>query len=384
MKLIQNATLYQLTGHLLADQDVRIENGKVTEIGSKLDPKNAEIIDAHGALLFPGFIDAHCHLGMWEDGIGFEGADGNEAVDPVTPHMRAIDGINPMDRTFEEARNGGITACASGPGSANVLGGTFAAIKTAGNRIDQMIIQEPLAMKCAFGENPKRVYDGQKKTPSTRMGTAATLRETLFKAKEYWNKKEQTKDDPSKQPGFDMKLEALGPVLKREIPLKAHAHRADDIFSAIRIAQEFDLNLTLDHCTEGHLIADHLAAEGYPALVGPSLSERSKFELQNLTFDTPGVLHQAGVKIAIITDSPVIPLQYLPLCAALASKHGLPKEEAIKAITINAAEILGLDDRIGSIEIGKDADLVLWDQHPFHYEAKVLMTIIDGNIVYQA
>lgn len=384
MKLIQNATLYQLSGHLLADQDVRIENGKITEIGSNLDPKSAELIDAQGALLFPGFIDAHCHLGMWEDGIGFEGADGNEAVDPVTPHMRAIDGINPMDRTFEEARNGGITACASGPGSANVLGGSFAAIKTVGNRIDDMIMQAPLAMKCAFGENPKRVYDGQKKTPSTRMGTAATLRETLFKAKEYWTKKDQNQDDPSKQPGFDMKMEALGPVLKKEIPLKAHAHRADDIFSAIRIAQEFDLNLTLDHCTEGHLIADHLAAEGYPALVGPSLSERSKFELQNLTFDTPGVLHQAGVKIAIITDSPVIPLQYLPICAALASKHGLPKEEAIKAITINAAEILGLDDRIGSVEVGKDADLVLWDQHPFHYESKVLMTIINGNIVYQA
>ncbi len=384
MKLIQNATLYQLSGHLLADQDVRIEDGKITEIGSHLDPKDAEVIDAQGALLFPGFIDAHCHLGMWEDGIGFEGADGNEAVDPVTPHMRAIDGINPMDRTFEEARNGGITACASGPGSANVLGGTFAAIKTAGNRIDQMLLKEPLAMKCAFGENPKRVYDAQKKTPSTRMGTAATLRETLFKAKEYWAKKEQTKDDPSKQPGFDMKLEALGPVLRKEIPLKAHAHRADDILTAIRIAKEFDLNLTLDHCTEGHLIADHLVEEGYPAIVGPSLSERSKFELKNLTFDTPGILYKAGMKIAIMTDSPVIPLQYLPICAALASKHGLPQEEAVKAITINAAEILGLEDRIGSIEVGKDADLVLWDQHPFHYESKVLMTIIDGNIVYKA
>lgn len=384
MKLIQNATLYQMSGHLLADQDVRIENGKITEIGSHLDPKEAELIDAQGALLFPGFIDAHCHLGMWEDGIGFEGADGNEAVDPVTPHMRAIDGINPMDRTFEEARNGGITACASGPGSANVLGGTFAAIKTAGNRIDQMLLKEPLAMKCAFGENPKRVYDAQKKTPSTRMGTAATLRETLFKAKEYWAKKEQTKDDPSKQPGFDMKLEALGPVLRKEIPLKAHAHRADDILTAIRIAKEFDLNLTLDHCTEGHLIADHLVEEGYPAIVGPSLSERSKFELKNLTFDTPGILYKAGMKIAIMTDSPVIPLQYLPICAALASKHGLPQEEAVKAITINAAEILGLDDRIGSIEVGKDADMVLWDQHPFHYESKVLMTIIDGTIVYKA
>lgn len=384
MKLIQNATLYQMNGYLLADQDLRIENGKITEIGSQLDPKGAETIDADGALLFPGFIDAHCHLGMWEDGIGFEGADGNEAVDPVTPHMRAIDGINPMDRTFEEARNGGITACASGPGSANVIGGTFAAIKTVGNRIDDMIIQAPLAMKCAFGENPKRVYDGQKKTPSTRMGTAATLRNTLYQAKEYWNKKDSNLQDPSKQPSFDMKFEALGPVLKKEIPLKAHAHRADDIFSAIRIAKEFDLNLTLDHCTEGHLIAEHLATEGYPALVGPSLSERSKFELKNLTFNTPGILHDAGVKIAIITDSPVIPLQYLPLCAALASKHGLPKEEAVKAITINAAEILGLDDRIGSIEVGKDADLVLWDQHPFNYEANVLMTIIDGEVVYKA
>jgi imidazolonepropionase-like amidohydrolase len=384
MKIIRNATLYQMDGLLLADQDIRIEEGRITEIGSKLDVKDAEIIDADGALLFPGFIDAHCHLGMWEDGIGFEGADGNEAVDPVTPHMRAIDGINPMDRTFEEARNGGVTACATGPGSANVIGGTFAAIKTAGNRIDKMIIQDPLAMKCAFGENPKRVYNGQKKTPMTRMGTAATLRDTLFKAKEYWTKKDANQNDPAKQPAFDMKLESLGPVIKKVIPLKAHAHRADDIFSAIRIAKEFDLGLTLDHCTEGHLIADELALEGYPALVGPSLSERSKFELKNLTFETPGILYKAGMKIAIITDSPVIPLQYLPLCAALATKHGLSKEEAIKAITINAAEILGLEDRIGSIEVGKDADLVLWDKHPFHYESQVLMTIINGDIVYKA
>jgi imidazolonepropionase-like amidohydrolase len=384
MKVIQNATLYQLSGHLLANQNIRIENGKITEIGSDLPVNGAQVIDAQDALLFPGFIDAHCHLGMWEDGIGAEGADGNEMVDPVTPHMRAIDGINPMDRTFEEARNGGITACATGPGSANVIGGTFVAIKTAGNRIDDMILQDPLAMKCAFGENPKRVYSEQKKTPYTRMGTAATLRNTLFQAKEYWSKKDNNQNDPSKQPAFDMKMEALGPVLKKEIPLKAHAHRADDIFSAIRIAKEFDLKLTLDHCTEGHLIADDLAKEGYPALVGPSLSERSKFELKNLTFETPGILYQAGMKIAIITDSPVIPLQYLPLCASLASKHGLPKEEAIKAITINAAEILGLDDRIGSIEIGKDADLVLWDQHPFQYDAKVLMTLINGEIVYKA
>jgi imidazolonepropionase-like amidohydrolase len=320
---------------------------------------------------------------MWEEGIGFEGADGNEMTDPITPHLRAIDAINPRDEAFENALKGGVTTAATGPGSANVIGGTFSVIKLYGDRIDDMIVKETLAMKCAFGENPKRVYNDKKMMPMTRMGTAAKLRETLAKAVEYRDKKAAAGDDATKLPAYDMKLEAMLPVVNGEIPLKAHAHRADDIFTSIRIAKEFGVKLTLEHCTEGHLIADHLAKEGYPAIVGPSFGNKSKFELNQKTFDTPGVLHKAGVKVAIMTDSPVIPLEYLPMAAALAHKAGLDEFEALKCITINAAEILGVEDRIGSIELGKDADLVIWNSHPFDLQAKVSYTIVNGKVVYK-
>lgn len=343
---------------------------------------NATVIDGTGMVAVPGFIDAHTHLGMWEDAIEFEGADGNEATEPVTPELRAIDGINPMDRTFEDAYQGGVTSVASGPGSANVIGGQFAAIKTFGVCIDEMIMKAPVAMKCAFGENPKRVYgDDQRKMPMTRMATAALLRETLLEAKDYMENRES--EDEDKKPDFDFRMESLLPVLRKEIPLKAHAHRADDIFTAIRIANEFGLEVTLDHCTEGHLIPDHIKKSGFCALVGPSLSERAKFELKNLTFETPGILADKGVKVAIITDHPVIPIQYLPLCGALAVKAGMKQEDAFKALTIHPAEILGISDRVGSIEVGKDADIVLWSGHPFDFESEVLYTIVDGKIVYQ-
>jgi imidazolonepropionase-like amidohydrolase len=383
--LIKNGKIYTMAGEIIENGCILVENGKIKEIGKDIvAPLDAEVIDAEGKMVVPGFIDAHCHLGMWEDGIGFEGADGNEWVDPVTPHLRAIDGINPMDRTFEEAYMGGVTCVATGPGSANVVGGQFAAIKTYGKRIDDMIVKEPLAMKIAFGENPKRVYEGQKKSPITRMATAAILRETLFKAKRYVEKQEKAKEDPSKAPEFDMKMEAMAKVIRKEIPLKAHAHRADDIFTAIRIAKEFDVDITLEHCTEGHLIADELAKEGKYAIVGPSLSDRSKFELKNLTFETPGVLSKAGVKVAIMTDSPVIPLQYLPLCAGLAVKSGMDEMEALKAITINAAEILGIDDMVGSLEVGKDADIVIFDGNPLKdINCETVATIINGNVVYR-
>lgn len=385
MLLIKNGKIYTMAGEIIENGCILVENGKIKEIGKDIvAPLDAEVIDAEGKMVVPGFIDAHCHLGMWEDGIGFEGADGNEWVDPVTPHLRAIDGINPMDRTFEEAYMGGVTCVATGPGSANVVGGQFAAIKTYGKRIDDMIVKEPLAMKIAFGENPKRVYEGQKKSPITRMATAAILRETLFKAKRYVEKQEKAKEDPSKAPEFDMKMEAMAKVIRKEIPLKAHAHRADDIFTAIRIAKEFDVDITLEHCTEGHLIADELAKEGKYAIVGPSLSDRSKFELKNLTFETPGVLSKAGVKVAIMTDSPVIPLQYLPLCAGLAVKSGMDEMEALKAITINAAEILGIDDMVGSLEVGKDADIVIFDGNPLKdINCETVATIINGNVVYR-
>jgi imidazolonepropionase-like amidohydrolase len=286
-------------------------------------------------------------------------------------------------KAFENAIKGGVTTAATGPGSANVIGGVFSVVKLHGNRIDDMIVKETLAMKCAFGENPKRVYNDKKMTPSTRMGTAAKLRETLAKTVEYRDKKLAAAGDASKMPTYDMKLEAMLPVINKEIPLKAHAHRADDIFTSIRIAKEFDVLLTLEHCTEGHLIADQLAKEGYPAIIGPSFGNKSKFELNQKTFDTPGIMHKAGVKIAIMTDSPVIPLEYLPMCAALAHKAGLDEMEALKCISINAAEILGVDERIGSIAVGKDADLVIWNGHPFDLQATVSHTLVNGKVVYQ-
>ncbi len=383
MLLIKNAKVYTMAGEPIENGCVLVEDGKIKEVGTDLvAPLDAQVIDAAGKMLFPGFIDAHCHIGLFEEGIGFEGSDGNEMTDPITPHVRGIDGINPMDEAFELAIKGGVTSASTGPGSANVIGGTFSVIKLHGNRVDDMIVAADMAMKCAFGENPKRVYAEKKTMPMTRMGTAARMRETLAKAFEYRDKLVQAGDDASKKPAYDMKLHALLPVVNKEIPLKAHAHRADDIFTAIRIAKEFDVKLTLEHCTEGHLIADHLAKEGYAAIIGPTFGNKSKFELTNKSFDTPRVLHEAGVKFAIMTDSPVIPLQHLPMCAALAHKAGLEEMEALKAITINAAEILELGDRLGSIEPGKDADLVIWDRHPFDLQAKVEYTIIDGNIVF--
>lgn len=383
MIFIKNGRIYTMNEEIIENGSILIKDGKIAAVGKELEiPSDAEVIDAEGRMITPGFIDAHCHLGMWEDSIGFEGSDGNEKVDPVTPQLRGIDGINPMDITFEEAYQGGVTTAITGPGSANVIGGTFVALKTYGHRVDDMIIKDPVAMKIAFGENPKRVYNDQKKSPVTRMATAALLREALFKAKNYMEKMEN--EDPTKRPDYDMKMEALIPVLKKEIPLKAHAHRADDIFTALRIAKEFDLEITLEHCTEGHLIAEDLAKEGKPAMVGPTFGDRSKFELKNKTFDTPRVLNEAGVKIAIITDSPVIPLQHLSLCAGLAHKAGLPEIEALKAITINPAEIVGIDNRVGSIEVGKDADIVIFDGNPLKdVDFRTYMTIIDGKVVYK-
>lgn len=384
MKLIKNGLIYTMSEGVIENGSILIQDGKIKEIGREIEVgAGVEVIDAGGNLVTPGFIDAHSHLGLFEEGIGSEGSDGNESVDPVTPHLRGIDAMNPLDQAFEEAYQNGVTTAVSGPGSVNVIGGTFAAIKTHGRRIDDMILRDPVAMKVAFGENPKRVYGGQKKSPATRMATVAILRETLFKTQEYLAKKEAAKTAKD-MPDRDFKLEAMIPVVKGEIPLKAHAHRADDIFTAIRIAKEFDLKLTLDHCTEGHLIADYLGEEGYGAIVGPTLSNRSKFELQNLSFETPNALYDAGVKIAITTDSPVIPLKHLSLCAGLAHKEGLPLEEAFKAITINPAEIIGIDDRVGSLEVGKDADIVIFEGNPItDVNFKTLATFIDGEMVYE-
>ena len=383
MLLIKNGKIKTMVSSDLACGYVLIgDDGKILSVGENIEESaNMTVIDAGGRLVTPGCVEAHCHIGVQNSAMRWEGADFNERSDPLTPHMRAIDGINPIDETFGLAIKHGVTSACTGPGSANVVGGTFAAIKLVGKRVDDMIIKNPVAMKCAFGENPKGAF-GQNggKAPVTRMATAAMLRELLFKARNYLAAKEV-----GTEPACDMKLEAMIPVIKKEIPLKAHAHRADDIFTSIRIAKEFDVGLTLDHCTDGSLIAEDLAKEGYPAFVGPSFGEKSKIELRNKEFTTPAVLHAAGVSVSIITDAPVIPLEHLPMCAGFAMSAGLPYEEAWKAITINPATQTGIGDRVGSLEVGKDGDVVIWQDDPLAVVgAKAQTTIIDGKIVYQA
>ena len=381
MLLIKNGKIKTMAGPDIENGSILIgDNGKILDIGTDISANGAIVIDAQNKLITPGLVEAHCHIGIDNSKMRWEGADYNELSDPVTPHMRAIDGINPMDETFALALKNGVTCACTGPGSSNVVGGTFVAIKLVGKRVDNMIVKEPVAMKIAFGENPKGCF-GQKggKTPITRMAVAALLRELIFKTKEYVKAK-----DDGKNPAFDMKLEAMIPVIKKEIPLKAHAHRADDILTSIRIAKEFDLNLTLDHCTDGSLIADELAKEKYPAFIGPSFGGKNKIELTNKSFKTAYDLYSAGVDISIITDAPVTPLEHLPMCAGFAISEGLPVEEAWKAITINPAKQTGIAHRVGSLEIGKDGDVVIWKDDPLKViGTKALMTIVDGKIVYQ-
>ena len=358
--------------------DILLAGGKIAGIGTDLTaPADAEIFDADGLDVYPGFVDAHTHIGLDGYGIGYEGCDYNEMNDIWTPQLRAIDGINPRDPSLAIARKAGVTCVCTGPGSANVLGGTFLAMKTVGDRIDNMIVKDPVAMKCAFGENPKRCY--RDKCDSTRMSTAAFLRGALMQAKDYGARKQAANGDVTKMPAYNQKLEALLPVLAREIPLKAHAHQANDIFTALRIAREFNLRLTLEHVTEGHLIVDELAKEkDVPMAVGPSLTHASKFELQNKSWATPGVLAKAGCHVSIITDNSVIPQQYLPLCAGMAVKAGMDEFDALKAITINPAEHIGVADRVGTLEVGKDADVVITAGCPFEVLTEVKAVFIDG------
>lgn len=360
--------------------DILVKEGKISAIGENLEiPEGARVMDAEGLKVYPGFVEAHGHIGLDGYGIGYEGMDYNEMNDILSPQMRGIDGVKPFDPAFQKAAAAGVTSVCVGPGSANVLGGTFTTIKTVGKRVEKMVIRDGVAMKCAFGENPKRVY--RDKRDSSRMTTAALLREILFKAREYMEKKEAAGEDLSKRPAFDIKLEALIPVLKREMPLKAHAHATEDIFTALRIAREFDLRITLEHVTEGHLIVDELAKENVPMAVGPTLTSASKFELRNKSWTTPGLLAAAGCQVSIITDSPVIPQEYLPLCAGLAVQAGMDPFAALQAITINPAKHAGIADRVGSLEAGKDADLVITDGCPFEVSSKVKYVLIDGNMV---
>ena len=361
--------------------DILLAGGKIAGIGTDLTaPADAEIFDADGLDVYPGFVDAHTHIGLDGYGIGYEGCDYNEMNDIWTPQLRAIDGINPRDPSLAIARKAGVTCVCTGPGSANVLGGTFLAMKTVGDRIDNMIVKDPVAMKCAFGENPKRCY--RDKCDSTRMSTAAFLRGALMQAKDYGARKQAANGDVTKMPAYNQKFEALLPVLAGEIPLKAHAHQANDIFTALRIAHEFGLRITLEHVTEGHLIVDELAKEkDVPMAVGPSLTHASKFELQNKSWATPGVLAKAGCHVSIITDNSVIPQQYLPLCAGMAVKAGMDEFDALKAITINPAEHIGVADRVGTLEVGKDADLVITNGCPFEVMTETRAVFIDGNRV---
>ncbi len=378
--LIKNGLLHDAVNREPYKADILIEGDKIRAIGEDLpSPEDAEVLDAAGLDVWPGFVDAHTHIGLDGTGIGYEGRDYNEMNDICCPQLRAIDGINPMDPSLRAAREAGVTTVCTGPGSANVLGGTFAVIKTAGKRVDDMVVKAEAAMKCAFGENPKRCY--RDKCDSTRMSTAAILRRALFEARDYKARKDAADGDPSRMPKFDMKLEALIPVLEKRIPLKAHAHQANDIFTALRIAREFGVDITLEHVTEGHLIAEELAGEHVPMAVGPTLTHASKFELQNKSWETPGVLARAGCAVSIITDNSVIPQQYLPLCAGMAVKAGMDRFEALRAITINAARHAGVADRVGSLEVGKDADVVVTEGCPFEVFHTVKAVFIDGKRV---
>lgn len=386
MLVLKNGNVMTMAGPAFVG-DVAIENGKIVAVGQSLSYSDAEVRDVTGMTVMPGIVDPHCHIGMWEDAMGFEGADGNECTNPITPELRAIDAINPYDRCFEEAAAGGVTTCVTGPGSANVIGGQFVAIKTYGDSVEDMVLRFPVAVKAAFGENPKRVYNGKNQTPSTRMATAALMRKALVEAQEYNEKLEKGKADPEKMPERNLGKEILARVIRRELPMKIHAHRADDILTAIRICREFKLRYTLDHCTEGYLITDKLKealgedCEGI--IVGPLLTDRSKIELKNLSFKAPKVLEQAGIEYAMMTDHPVTPEQYLPICTAVAVREGASEEGALKAITINAAKITGIADRVGSIEVGKDADIAVFSGHPFDFRSRCVLTLVNGKVAYE-
>ena len=377
MLYVKNGMIHDAIHREAFRGNILIEDGKIKAIDREDTSECVRIIDAEGLHVYPGFVEAHGHMGLDGYGIGYEGKDFNEMNDIVCPQMRGIDGVKPMDPAFRKAAAAGVTCVCVGPGSANVLGGTFTTIKTVGKRVDDMVVRDNVAMKCAFGENPKRVYRDKK--DSSRMTTAALLREMLFKAKEYMDKKDAAGTDVSKKPAFDMKMEALLPVLKREIPLKAHAHASEDLFTALRIAKEFDVRITLEHVTEGHLIVEELAKENVPLAVGPSLTNASKFELRNKSWTTPGVLAAAGCQVSIITDSPVIPQEYLPLCAGLAVAAGMDPFAALQAITINPAKHAGIEDRVGSLEAGKDADIVIVDGCPFEISSQIRHVLIDGE-----
>lgn len=382
MKLIKNARIYTGTGEIIENGQIAFDE-KIRYVGTEYNGTPDEVIDASGLTVTPGLIDPHCHVGLFGDSLGFEGADANEDSDPLTPQLRAIDGINPQDRAFSEAVNAGVTTVVTGPGSANPIGGQFAAIKTYGVCVDDMVIKAPCAMKMALGENPKTVYNDKNQAPMTRMGTVSVIRDALFKAVNYRDEWEEYNEDTEEndKPEFDMKLEALLPVINKEIPVKFHAHRADDICSAIRIAKEFDLRYSIEHCSDGDIVAEILKRENVAVNLGPTLTDRSKPELKNLSFDTYKRLSDMGLSVSIITDHPEITIENLPLCAALAVSHGMDEAKALSAITLTAAKNCGISDRVGSLEAGKDADIAVFTASPVQFNSKCKMTFINGELV---
>ncbi len=379
MLLIKNGLLHTMESDRPIRADLLAKEGRIAAIAENIaEGSGMTVVDARGMLVFPGFIDAHSHIGISEEKAGKQGDDCNEGTNPVTPCMRAIDAINPMDSAFHNALAAGITGAMVGPGSANAIGGQFAFIKTDGRRVEDMIVLAPAAMKIAFGENPKMNYGMNGNMPLTRMGIASLIREELFLARQYF----EAEKNGGIQRQFSM--ECYRELFEGRIPLKAHVHRADDILTAIRIANEFSLGLTLDHCTEGDLIAEEIAQSGFPAIVGPSLASRSKNEVSHSDFKTAGRLKKAGVLVALTTDHPVSRIQYLPLCAALAAKEGMGEAEALRAITINAARICRVDQRLGSLAVDKDADLTVFDGSPLEIASSARVTVMNGEIVYQS
>jgi len=376
MLLIKNGLLFTMDSEQPRQADMLIQDGKIKKIASSIAPeKDMKVVDAQGLRVLPGFIDAHSHIGIAQEKETIQGDITNEGTNPITPCMRAIDAVNPMDSAFHNAVATGVTGVLVGPGSANPIGGQFAFIKTHGRRIDDMIVLAPAAIKIAFGENPMTNYGMNGNMPSTRMAIASLIREELFKAQQYF-----ANQSSSQQKDFAM--ECYRDLFEKKIPLKAHVHRADDILTAIRIAKEFDLGLTLDHCTEGHLIAEEIAQSGYPAIIGPTLASRTKDEVSQSDFKTPGILQRAGVTVALTTDHPVSRIQHLPLCAGLAAKEGWDDQHALRAITIDAARICRVAHRLGSLTPGKDADFVIWDGNPLEIRANVKATFINGRQVW--
>ncbi|WP_301552384.1 amidohydrolase [Guptibacillus hwajinpoensis] len=369
--LIKQARVYPISSTVLPSADVLVKDGLIYEVSPSIQEQpEMTVIDGSGCHLLPGLIDAHTHVGLYDEGTGWAGNDANETVEALTPHVRALDGVNPLDVGFKDAIAFGVTSVQVMPGSANIIGGTTTVLKTHGKNVEKMIVRETAGLKIALGENPKRVHSHSNNDSITRMGIMGLLREAFYHA---------SRSDRKEHP----RIAPIIAALNREIPVRIHAHRADDILTAVRFAREFDLDLRIEHCTEGHLIADELSGQNLKVSVGPTMTRRSKIELKNKTWATYGILNNHGIEVSITTDHPYVPIQYLNVCAALAVREGLSEEKALEGITLNPARSLGVDHRIGSIEVGKDADLVLWSHHPFHFEARPLLTMINGKIIHK-